>query len=83
MILIISVLIALTFLGCDDPMVLDVEGKVRESGFFVEQELQRYRNASPIPSRPVSLPPAQPVDMEAERRELDRMIARGDWQTLF
>ena len=74
---------ALTLLGCNDPMVLDVEGKLQESGFFVEQELQRYRNASPIPSRPVSLPPAQVVDMEAERRELDRMIASGDWQSLF
>jgi hypothetical protein len=71
-------LLALTFLGCNDLIVAEMEAQHQEVGFLIERELQRCRNASCV----TSLPPAQPVDMEAERRELDRMIQRGDWQTL-
>ena len=77
------IFLAVTFLGCSEPMVSDMEAQLQESGFMIEQELQRYRNASKVASRVVSLPPAQAADMEAERRELDRMVERGDWQTLF
>ncbi len=80
--LVIMVCLALTFLGCNDPMVKDMEAKRQEVGFMVEQELQRCRNASRVSTRAVSLPPAQMADMEAERRELDRMVERGDWQSL-
>jgi hypothetical protein len=76
------IFLAVTFLGCNDPMVSNMEAQNREFGFTVEQELQRCRNASKV-SGAVSLPPAQAVDMEAERRELDRMVERGDWQGLF
>jgi hypothetical protein len=77
------IFLAVTFLGCNDPMVSDIKERNQELGFFIEQELQRSRNASQITSGTISFPPAQPVDMEAERRELDMMIARGDWQGLF
>lgn len=71
------------FLGCNDPVVSDMKARNQELGFFIEQELQRSRNASKVESGPASLPPAQAVDMDAERRELDRMVERGDWQSLF
>jgi hypothetical protein len=60
-----------------------MEARRQEFGFFVEQELQRSRNASKAESGMLSLPPAQAVDMEAERRELDRMVASGEWQSWF
>ena len=80
--IVIMLLMALTFLGCNDPMVKEMEAQRQEVGFFIEQELQRCRNAANAVSRPASLPPAQAADMEAERRELDRMVERGDWDRL-
>ena len=68
--------------GCNDPMVSDLEERNQEFEFFIEQELQRSKNASKIEST-ITLPPAQAADMEAERRELDRKVERGDWQSLF
>ena len=76
------VLLALTFSGCNDLMVPEMEAQHQQVGFFIEQELQRCKNASQVTARANSLPPAQPVDMEAERHELDRMIQSGKWQTL-
>jgi hypothetical protein len=76
------VLLTVTSLGCNDPAVVEVEAQRREVGFSIEQELQRCRNAFRATARVAPLPPAQPVDMEAERRELDRMIQRGDWEPL-
>jgi hypothetical protein len=76
------IFLALTILGCNDPMVADMENRRQEIGFMVEQELQRCRNASQVTSKPVSLPPAQAVDMSAERRELDRMVEQGIWSNL-
>ncbi|MFC1637294.1 hypothetical protein ACFL5Z_20940 [Planctomycetota bacterium] len=76
------VLLPLTLLGCNDSMVAEMEAQRQEVGFSIEQELQLCRNASRATARATLLPSAQPVDMEAERRELDRMIQRGDWQTL-
>ena len=76
-------LLTVACLGCNDPMVSNMEARNQEFGFFVEQELQRSRNASKAESGMLSLPTAQAVDMEAERRELDRMVARGEWQSLF
>jgi hypothetical protein len=81
--LVTVIFFAVAFLGCNDPMVSDMHARNQEFGFFVEQELQRSRNASKVTTGAVSLPPAQVVDMEAERRDLDRMIERGDWQGLF
>ena len=78
----IMAFLAVTFLGCGDPMVADMKAKRQEVGFMVEQELQRCRNASRLTSQAVSLPPAQVADMDAERRELDRMVEQGRWQTL-
>lgn len=80
--LVIMIFLALTFLGCSDPMVKDMEAQRQEIGFMVEQELQRCRNASQVTTRAVSLPPAQAADMEAERRELDRRIEQGEWHNL-
>lgn len=81
---VIMVLVALTFLGCSaDPMVKEMEARRQEVGFFIEQELQRCRNATKFVSRPASLPPAQAADMETERRELDRMVQRGEWDNLI
>ena len=80
--LVIMTTLALTFLGCTDPMVADMEAQRQEIGFMVEQEFQRCRNAVKAHSRPVSPSPAQAADMEAERRELDRMVERGDWNSL-
>ena len=80
--LVTLVVLALTFLGCGDPMVSDMESQRQEIGFMVEQELQRCRNACRVTSRAVSLPQAQAADMEAERRELDQMVQRGEWQSL-
>ena len=77
------IFLAVTFLGCNDPMVSDMEARNQEFGFFVEQELQRCRNASKVVLGAVPPPPAQTADMEAERRELDRMVERGDWESLF
>ena len=77
------IFLAVTFLGCNDPVVSEMEARNQKFGFIIEQELQRSRNASKEMSGAASLPPAQTVDMEAERRELDMMIARGDWQSLF
>jgi hypothetical protein len=77
------IFLTITFLGCNDPVVSEVEARNREFKFILEQELQRNRNASKATSHEVSLPPAQVVDMEAERRDLDRMVAGGDWQSLF
>lgn len=73
--------IAMTFLGCNDPMVKEMEARRQEVGFFAEQELQRCRNAIRQTNRVKPLPQAQVADMEAERRELDRMVERGDWQS--
>ena len=70
-----------TFLGCNDPMVSEMEARRQEFGFTIEQELQRSRNASAL--RPAALPPAQAADMEAERRELDRKVETGEWRGLF
>ena len=81
---VLMVLMALTFLGCSsDPMVKEMEARRQEVGFLVEQELQRCRNAAKFISRPATLPPAQAADMEAERRELDRMVQSGDWDNLI
>ena len=80
--LVTMVFLALAFLGCNDPMVADMEAQRQEIGFMVEQELQRCRNASRVTTRADSLPPAQAADMEAERRELDRMVERGEWNSL-
>jgi hypothetical protein len=74
--------LALSFMGCNDPMVKDMEARRLEVGFFVEQELQRCRNAVQANSHTIPLPPAQAADMDAERRDLDRMVERGDWQSL-
>lgn len=79
---VIMVLMALMFLGCNDPIVKDMEARRQQIGFFIEQELQRCRMAARANTRKVSLPPAQAADMEAERRELDRMVERGDWRSL-
>lgn len=76
------IFLALTILGCHDPMVTDMENRRQEIGFMVEQELQRCRNATRATSKAVSLPPAQAVDMSAERRELDRMVEQGVWNNL-
>ena len=81
--LVTMIFVAFTFLGCNDPTVSDMEARNQRLGFFIEQELQRSRNASQLASGTVSLPPAEAADMEAERRELDRMVASGDWQSLF
>ena len=75
--------LAVAFLGCNDPTVKKMEERNQEFGFFIEQELQRSRIASKIESGPATLPPAQAADMDAERRELDRMVERGEWQGLF
>jgi hypothetical protein len=83
LILVTMILLAVTFLGCHDPIVSDMEARNQEFGFFIEQELQRCINASQVTSGKVSLPPAQVADMGAERRELDRMIQSGEWQYLF
>ena len=72
------VLCALLFPGCADLKVAEMQTQRQEFAFFVERELQRCKNASYV----AVLPPAQPADMEAERRELDRMIQSGDWQML-
>lgn len=72
------VLCALLFPGCADLKVAEMQAQRQEFAFFVERELQRCKNASYV----AVLPPAHPADMEAERRELDRMILSGDWQTL-
>ncbi|MEJ2705443.1 MAG: hypothetical protein P8Z79_23630 [Sedimentisphaerales bacterium] len=79
--LVTTALAVVTVLGCNDPMISEMETRHQEFNFTIEQELQRSRNASAL--RPASLPPAQAADMEAERRELDRMIERGEWQGLF
>ena len=79
---VIMFFLALTFLGCHDPMIADMENERREIGFMVERELQRCRNASQVTSQSVSLPPAQAADMSAERRELDRMVEQGMWRNL-
>jgi len=76
------IFLALTFLGCHDPMVADMENRRQEIGFMVERELQRCRNATRATSQAVSLPPAQAVDMNAERRELDKMVEQGMWRNL-
>ena len=76
------IFLALMILGCNDPMVADMENTRQEIGFMVEQELQRSRNASRVTTKAVSLPPAQAVDMSAERRELDRMVEQGIWSNL-
>ena len=80
--LVIMALLALTFLGCNDPMVKEMEERRQEVGFIVEQELQRCRIATRESARVRSLPEAQVADMDAERRELDRMVERGDWRSL-
>ena len=76
------IFLALMIQGCLDPMVADMENKRQEIGFMAEQELQRFRNTSRMTSKTVSLPPAQAVDMSAERRELDRMVEQGVWSNL-
>ena len=83
LVLVAMIFLAVTFLGCNDPIVSEVEARHQEFRFIIEQELQRSRNASKETSGTVSLPPAQAADMEAERRELDRMVASGEWQSLF
>lgn len=80
--LVIMVFLALTILGCNDPIVADMEAQRQEVGFYIEQELQRSRMASRANTRVVPLPPAQSADMAAERRELDKMVERGDWRSL-
>ena len=80
--LVVMTLLALTFLGCNDPMVKEIEARRQEVGFLIEQELQRCRIASQETARARSLPEAQVADMEAERRELDRMVQRGEWNRL-
>jgi len=80
--LVVMTFIATIFLGCNDPMVKEMEARRQEVGFFAEQELQRCRNAIRQTNRMKPLPEAQVADMEAERRELDRMVQRGDWQSL-
>ena len=55
------VLLALTFLGCNDLTVAELEAQRQEVGFFIEQELQRSRNAARMTAGTTSLPPAQPV----------------------
>jgi hypothetical protein len=76
------VFLTLTFVGCIDPMVADMEAQRQEVGFNIEQELQRCRMASQTNTRAIPLPPAQSADMAAERRELDNMVERGDWRSL-
>lgn len=80
--LVTMVFLALTFLGCNDPFVKDMEAQRQEVGFMVEQELQRCRHASRVTWQSIPLPQARAVDMEAERRELDRTVERGDWRSL-
>jgi hypothetical protein len=81
--LVTMVFLALMFLGCNDSMVKDMEAQRQEVGFMVEQELQRCRYASRVTRQAVPLPQARAADMDAERRELDRMVERGDWQSLL
>lgn len=69
--------------GCNDPGVKNLEMRDQKIESDVEQELQHSRNASKLESDPASAPPAQAADMEAERRELDRRIESGEWQSLF
>lgn len=72
--------LAVALLGCNDPMVADMEAERREVTFMAEQELQRCRSL--VASQVRTLPPAQAADMETERRELDRMVQQGHWNTL-
>jgi len=74
---------SVAFLGCNDPTVRKMEERNQEFGFFIEQELQRSRNASKVELGPATRSPAQAADMDAERRELDSMVERGEWQGLF
>jgi hypothetical protein len=75
--------VSVVFLGCNDPMVSEMEERNQEFGFVIEQELHRSRMESKIETGPATLPPAQTADMDAERRELDRMVERGEWEGLF
>ena len=75
--------LTVAFLGCNDPTVRRMEERNQEFGFFIEQELQRSIMDSKIETGPATLPPAQAADMDAERRELDSMVERGEWQGLF
>ena len=75
--------LVVAFLGCNDPTVRRMEERNQEFGFFIEQELQRSIMDSKIETSPATLPPAQAADMDAERRELDRMVESGEWQGLF
>jgi hypothetical protein len=68
--------------GCMDPTVADMEAQREEIGFKIERDLQLYRNGPQLYSRAVTMPVAQPADMEAERRELDRMVQEGLWRNL-
>lgn len=79
---VVMALLVLTFLGCNDPMVKEMEARRQEVEFFAEQELQRCRNATRQTTRMGSLPEAQVADMEAERRELEQMVQRGEWDRL-
>ncbi|MBN2314104.1 MAG: hypothetical protein JXM79_09255 [Sedimentisphaerales bacterium] len=80
--LVVMALLTLTFLGCNDPMVKKMEAQRQEVGFLIEQELQRCRIETRQSAQARSLPEAQVADMEAERRELERMVQRGEWDSL-
>ena len=83
LLLTIASVISVTFLGCIDPTIPEMKAKRQEIGFRAEQEIQRCREATRLTSRAISLPPAQAANMDAERRNMDRMFQQGNWQPLY
>lgn len=83
LVLVTTAFLAVAFLGCNDPTVRRMEERNQEFGFFIEQELERSRMDSKVETGPATLPPAQAADMDAERREMERMVERGEWEGLF
>ena len=59
LILIMGVFLAVTLLGCRDPIMADMEAEHRRLGNVVEQELQQGQSASPPTPQAEALRPAR------------------------
>jgi len=59
LILIIAVFLAVTLLGCHDPIVADMEAEHHRMGKIAEKELRQGLSASPPTSQAEALHPAR------------------------
>ena len=53
-----TIFLTVSLMGCNDPIVSDMEAEHRQLGSEVEQELQRCRSANPSSSQTKAISPA-------------------------